>query len=477
MRKLYFLGIGGTAMGAVAGACADAGFEVFGSDSAVYPPMSDFLASKRIIYFDGYSEANLVATQPDAVIVGNAMSRGNVELEAALDARMTLVSMPELVRSVFIQKHTSVVIAGTHGKTTTSSIAAWLLANAGLPTGFLIGAITGNFGIGCRAVPDSSNGFFVSEGDEYDTAFFDKRSKFLSYRPDIAVINNIEFDHADIFQSLDDIKKSFRLFSRLVPHNGLIVANGDDENVRSILQNPFTNVEYFGIDSDADWKATSIHYGSSETSVEILYKQQPYMTLRTQLSGKHNVLNALACVAVAHRAGLSSQQIQDGFDTFILPKRRLEEIAVWHSATVVDDFAHHPTAIAVTIGAAKQRYPGKRIIVCFEPRSNTTTRNIFQHELENCFDAADEVVFGLVNRPERYPANERLDTDILKAAIEQKGIPCFVVGQEHAGNPQWGGVVAKHLSALLTPNDVLLLCSNGDFGGLRSIIRNESGQH
>lgn len=474
MKRLYFLGIGGTAMGAVAGACVDIGITVSGSDSAVYPPMSDFLRDKGILYYDGYAEEHINAFQPDAVIVGNAMSRGNVELEYALEKRLPLLSLPELVKSEFIRRYTSVVIAGTHGKTTTSSLAAWVLYAAGKPTGFLIGAITGNFGLGCRALPQSNEeGYFVSEGDEYDSAFFDKRSKFLSYRPDIAVINNIEFDHADIFSSLEDIKKSFRLFARLVPRNGVIIANADDGNVSDVLKSAVSPVESFGFSSSSFWRAVDIHYDEKETHFTVLRKGFIFGRFSTRLAGEHNVRNTLAIIAVAHHAGISAELIQQALQSFVLPKRRLEEIATWKGATVVDDFAHHPTAIHLTLRAAAQRYPQRRIIACFEPRSNTTTRSFFQNDFANCFDDADVVVLGRVNRPERYPPNERLDTQRLAEDLTARGKQVFLTPQDEPQGDDWGLVVASFLSDIVQEGDVLMLLSNGDFGGLRNLLQSK----
>jgi len=448
MKRLYFIGIGGTAMGAVAGACVDVGFEVGGSDAQVYPPMSDFLHSKGIHYTDGFHENSIREFKPDIVIVGNAISRGNVELEAALDDRMPLHSMSELIRDEFIKQNTSIVITGTHGKTSTSSLAAWIFTYAQKPTGFLIGAITGNFGLGCCPIPNNENGYFITEGDEYDTAFFDKRSKFMLYRPDVAIINNIEFDHADIFSSLAEIKRTFRLFSRLVPRNGLIIANGEDSNVADVLSTAMSKIETFGLDSSCYWRAVDIHYGETETYFTVLKNGLIYARFTSPLAGEYNIRNTLAVIAAAHHENISIELIQEALLTFKLPKRRLEEIATWNGATIVDDFAHHPTAIAVTLRAITQRYPNRRIIACFEPRSNTTTRSFFQSELAQCFADADVVCLGAANRPERYAKEDRLDTIKLANEIHSQGKIVYSISQEQSQSYTWGNDIAEYYNQL-----------------------------
>ena len=471
------LGIGGSAMGALACALSDAGYDVSGSDNGVYSPMKEFLEQKNIRYYNTYASENLLGENPQIVVVGNAISRGNPELECALNNRFVIRSMPELLRDEFIARHTSVVIAGTHGKTTTSSLCAWVLHNGGVRTGFFIGAVTGNFGTGASCVPvssnaDSSESFFVSEGDEYDSAYFDKRSKFLSYRPDIAVINNLEFDHADIFKSLDDIIASFRLFARLVPMNGIIYANGDDANVYNACKDTPAPIETFGFGTSNVWRAVDIDYSPDASNFTVLKNGLIIARFSLSILGEHNVRNALAVVAVALRAGLSPESIQQGFDSFVAPKRRLEEIASFAGNVVIDDFGHHPTAIRLTLGAARQKYPGRRIVACFEPRSNTTTRSVFQHELVAAFDEADEVVLGRLNRPERYAPEDRLDRETLASALRERGKSVFVVPQE--GESAWGSYVHEHFVQAQLHDAVILLLSNGDVGGLRGMLSSTS---
>lgn len=470
MKKYYFLGIGGTAMGAVAGAMSNMGIEVTGSDERLYAPMSTYLADSGIRYCEGYDARHIEHEKPDVIVVGNAISRGNEELEYALEHRIRLVAMPDVVREHLIGKHTSVVISGTHGKTTTTSLTAWLLEAGGKQPGFLVGGIAQNFGYGCRAVPVSVRGseqaFFVSEGDEYDTAFFDKRSKFLLYRPDIAVINNLEFDHADIFASLEDIKRSFSLFSRLVPRNGVILVASGESDAQEVATKGLAPIETFGVDAGAFWRAVEMEITGQRTSFTLLRSEKEVGRFTLPLTGVHNVKNAVAALAIGWRAGISPELLQQGLETFQAPKRRME-VLYDDGITVIDDFAHHPTAIAATLEAVAHSYPNRRIIACFEPRSNSTTRNIFQNELATCFEKAAVVVFGAVNRPERYQRDEVLDIDMLTRELVQQGKQVMHISLEKAGNADWGSHLVAYLCAVVQKNDVIVLMSNGNFGNIR----------
>ncbi len=473
MSSFYFLGIGGTAMASVAVALSHAGHAVTGSDTQLYPPMSTFLDDHNIRYFSGFSDKNLQSVLPDAVIVGNAISRGNPELEYALDHHLELISMPDLVRHHLIGHNTSLVVAGTHGKTTTTSLLAWLLEDGGLKPGFLVGGIPENFSIGCRASGRSEEGFFVTEGDEYDTAFFDKRSKFLLYRPDIAIINNIEFDHADIFDSLEDIKRSFRLFVNLIPRNGLLLVNGDDPVAVDIASRAFCKVERFGLSTDSEWSATNIQADSETSTFDLLHHGRIIGTLRVPLFGHHNIMNALAAIAAAIRSGLSLDALTRAMPRFRRPKRRMEIVGTYpRNITLVEDFAHHPTAIRVTLEALSQLYAGRRIITCFEPRSNTTTRNIFQQELSACFGPAAVVVLGKVHRPDRYAPDKSLNTLRLKDELEGQGKTVFLAGQDSASYP---ADIVEFLQPQLQEGDVIALLSNGSFGGLKNLLMESLG--
>ncbi len=468
MSSFYFIGIGGTAMASVAIALSHAGHTVTGSDVQLYPPMSTSLEEHSISYFNGFSEKNLHDRAHDVIVVGNAISRGNPELEYALDNQLELLSMPELVRHHLIARNTSLVVAGTHGKTTTTSLLAWLLEHGGLQPGFLVGGIPENFSVGCRPSGRGNHGFFVSEGDEYDTAFFDKRSKFLLYRPDIAIINNIEFDHADIFDSLEDIKRSFRLFVNLIPRNGLLIVNGDDPVAMEIASRAFCKVERFGLASEAEWSATNIRADSAASTFDLLRHGTTIGTLSVPLFGSYNIMNTLAAVAAATRSGLSFEAVKHAIPLFQRPKRRMEIIGTYaRNITLVEDFAHHPTAIRVTLEALADLYAGRRIIACFEPRSNTTTRKIFQQELSQCFGVASIIVMGKVHRPDRYAPDKSLNTLQLKDELETQDKTLFLAGMSERNYPD---DIVEFLQLQLKEGDVVALLSNGSFSGLKNLL-------
>ena len=468
MSSIYFIGIGGTAMASVAVALSHMGHAITGSDTQLYPPMSTYLDDHNIRYFSGFSEQNLAGSTPDLVVVGNAISRGNPDLEYALEQHLELVAMPDLVRRELIGRNTSIVVAGTHGKTTTTSITAWLLESGGLEPGFLIGGIPENFGEGCRPSGMTEQGIFVTEGDEYDSAFFDKRSKFLLYRPDIAIVNNVEFDHADIFESLEEIKRSFRLFVNLVPKNGLLLVNGDDPNSIEVSAKAHCPVERFSLAHEADWSAAGIAASDEGTTFTILRKGEALGRVFVPLFGNYNVMNVLASTAAAIHAGVGFEAIVRGLGSFRRPKRRMELIDEFPGGiTLMEDFAHHPTAIRVTLDAIAGRFPDRRIVACFEPRSNTTSRNIFQQELADCFDAASVVVLGRVNRPERYAPEERLDTRRLSAELSGRGKTVFVSRQTGMDYPE---EIVDFLSGEVRNGDVVVLLTNGSFSGLKGLL-------
>lgn len=453
-------------MASVAVALSRAGHYVIGSDTQLYPPMSTFLEEHGISYCHGFAEENLRSFSPDAVVVGNAISRGNPELEYALEQHLELLAMPDLVRRHLIANNTSVVVAGTHGKTTTTSLVAWMLEAGGLQPGFLIGGIPENFGLGCRPSAGEGAGFFVTEGDEYDTAFFDKRSKFLLYRPDIAIINNVEFDHADIFNSLEDIKRSFRLFVNLIPRNGLLLVNGDDPVALECAEKAFCPVERFALHANAEWSATNIHSEEEGSSFELLHHGKSVGTFHVPLFGNYNIMNAIAALAAAYRCGVSFEALADGLPHFQRPKRRMELLGEFADGiTLIEDFAHHPTAIRVTLEAIAQRYNGRRIVACFEPRSNTTTRNIFQEELASCFAPASVVVLGKVHRPERY-GDHALNTALLQEQLQSAGKEVFLAGND----ADYPADIIRYLEAHRRHGDVVVLLSNGSFGNLKQMV-------
>lgn len=455
---IYFIGIAGTAMASAAHALKSLGYRVGGSDRGIYPPMSDFLRARGIEYCSSFSAENLTPT-PDVVVVGNAISRGNPELEEVLNRKIPYTSLPQMVNRRLIGTKESIVVTGTHGKTTTTSLLAWILETAKRTPGFLIGGIPKNFDEGCRA---GEGKVFVTEGDEYDTAFFDKRSKFLHYAPDTVIINNIEFDHADIFSSLGEIKKSFSQLVNLVPENGCIVVNADDANVQEVIANAYCTIESYGISEKADWRWEVLAASEDGMRYELFHHGERYAEFHIPMSGVFNIYNSVAAVIVAIRCGAASVEIQNAFTSFQGVKRRMEIIAEKDGTLVIDDFAHHPTAIRETMRAIRIRYPERRIVALFEPRSNTTTRNIFQKELTESLALADVALIGALNRAERYPEEERLAPEKMVAALRAQGreVEYLPVMQE----------LYSHVTKILRTDDVILFLSNGDFGGVKERV-------
>ena len=437
----------------------DKGFAVTGSDQNVYPPMSTFLAGRQIEVMNGYAERNL-AHKPDLVIIGNAISRGNPEAEFVLDHKMRYCSLPELLKEYFIRDKRSIVITGTHGKTTTTSLLTWVFEHNGLNPGYLIGGIPNNLHQGARFT-DSE--WFIIEGDEYDTAFFDKRSKFVHYLPEIAVINNLEFDHADIFADLDAIKRSFSHFIRLVPRNGLLLGNGDDANLALLLNVTHCPVKHFGLGENNAIRAFNLRYGPTATEFEI-----PSFKFHLNLIGEINVRNALAVIACAKHCGLKNHQIQSAFDTFQGIKRRMEVRGIAGGVTVVDDFGHHPTAIRETLKALRLKYPREKLWAIFEPRSNTTRRNVFQTELASAFAEADAVVVSEVARLEQIPVGERLNPEKLMEDLK-------TAGKNAAYMPEVD-LIVTHVAKNAQGGDIVCIFSNGGFGGIHGKLLERLGK-
>ncbi|MCX7929700.1 MAG: Mur ligase family protein [Chlorobi bacterium] len=464
IERLYFLGIGGIAMGSVAIACNELGYTVSGCDSGVYPPMSQMLERYSILYSPLYSPEHMVAFAPDAIIVGNAISRGNPVLEVALEQNYPLLSMPELLRWSFMTSSHRIVVSGTHGKTTTTNLIAWILDRCGEPLGYLIGGITDQLGNSCRPAP--TGGYFVLEGDEYDTAFFDKRSKFLHSMPQLLVITSIEYDHADIFPSYESVLSAFEKLVQLVPRNGLIVACADDAGAMAATNSAPAPVEQYSVGGKAEWEATIRGINAEGTTFRIAHRNAVCGDVFIRMHGVHNIRNATAAIAIAHAIGLDFQQIVDALASFVPPKRRFEVLCEWNGAIVVDDFAHHPTAVRATIAATRLRYPDRRVVVCFEPRSNTSARSIFQEQFADAFSEADRVVLCPLYRDERYPPDQRLDRIRLCDELCHRGVECYVI----PSSEQWGSEAFVLLRSLIEKDDVLLLLSNGNIGGLRQAI-------
>jgi UDP-N-acetylmuramate: L-alanyl-gamma-D-glutamyl-meso-diaminopimelate ligase len=378
-KHIHLIGICGTAMASLAGMLNERGFRVTGSDAAAYPPMSDFLASLRIPVAQPFDPKNLEPC-PDLVVVGNAISRGNAELECVLDERIPFCSLPQILHEEFLRGKEVLVVAGTHGKTTTTSMLSWIFHSAGLEPSFLIGGIAENFGSSFALAPGK---YFILEGDEYDTAFFDKGPKFLHYFPDSVILTSVEFDHADIYKDLDGVETAFKRLVNLVPRRGRIVAFDTGESVERCIAKSFCPVERYGSREKSSWQITNLRFQPLRTSWTVLRGGEPWADFEFGLAGEYNVWNATAAAVVAARYGISKERIQVALRTFKSVKRRLEVKAEVNGVTIIDDFAHHPTAIAGTLTALRSRYPGSRLWVILEPRSNTLRRNVFQHELAN----------------------------------------------------------------------------------------------
>ena len=449
IKSVHFIGIGGTAMASAAAALLDKGFHVTGSDQNVYEPMASFLAQKKIAVMTPYDEKNL-SHKPDLVVIGNAISRGNPEAEYVLDHKLRYCSLPELLREFFIRGRRSIVVSGTHGKTTTTSLLTWVFEHAGLNPSYLIGGIPNNFSQGARFT-DSE--WFIIEGDEYDTAFFDKRSKFIHYQPEVAIINNLEYDHADIFENLAAIQKTFSHFIRLVPRNGLLLGNGDDANLAGLLNATHCPVKKFGLGENNSVQGFNLRFGPTATEFEI-----PSFKFHLNLIGELNVRNALAVIGAAKHCGLSNKQIQGAFDTFKGIKRRMEVRGIAGGVTVIDDFGHHPTAIRETLRALRIKYAKEKIWAVFEPRTNTTRRNYFQTELAEAFADADGVVVSQIARLELLAPEERLNPEKLMQAIGANGKPAAYLPDAEA--------IVTHLAKLVQGGDVIVVFSNGGFGSI-----------
>jgi UDP-N-acetylmuramate: L-alanyl-gamma-D-glutamyl-meso-diaminopimelate ligase len=451
IRSVHFVGICGTAMASAAAAMHERGFRVTGSDQNVYPPMSTFLASRQIEVMSGYAEANL-AHQPDLVVIGNAISRGNPEAEAALAQRLRYCSLPELLKEFFIRGKRPLVVCGTHGKTTTTSLLAWVFEHNGFHPSYLIGGIPRNFGQGARFT-DSE--WFIIEGDEYDTAFFDKRSKFVHYLPEVAIINNLEFDHADIFENLPAVQLAFRRLIQLVPRNGLLLANGDDPALAPLLDVKFCPVRRFGLGAANDTRATELALNADASEFN-----SGATRFKLGMTGELNVRNALAVVACARHCGLNNVQIQSAFDTFAGVMRRMEIRGERAGVTVVDDFGHHPTAIRETLRALRVKFPGRPLRAVFEPRSNTTRRNVFQQELAEALALADAVVVAEVARLDQLPPDARLNPARLMDDLRTGGTPAAYLPTVDA--------ILDHLAQSAQSRDVICVFSNGGFGNIHT---------
>jgi len=436
-------------MGSVAAALRERGFMVTGSDENIYPPMSIFLEEKGIKLKQGYRAENIPA-DADVVVIGNAMKRGNPEVEAVLNRKLFYLSLPEVLKNHFLREKHNLVVTGTHGKTTTTALLAWIMEKAGHKPGYLIGGIPKNLGQGAR-LNDSK--FFVIEGDEYDTAFFDKRSKFIHYLPELLIVNNIEFDHADIFNDLDEIKLSFRRLLNIVPQNGMVLLNGDDPNCVEVAKNCLAQMVEIGFSKNCAQRIRDVAYSAKGSRFKLGDE-----TFEIPLIGEFNVRNAAMAASAARFYGVPKIKIDKALSSFSGIARRQEVRGEARGVKVIDDFGHHPTAIAQTLHGLRHRFPGHRLWAIFEPRSNTTRRAVFQRQLPDALKLADGVFISQVAKLEQIPEDERLNPEAVIEAIADGGMPAFYEKNADA--------IVDRIVPLLQPKDVVTVFSNGSFDGI-----------
>jgi UDP-N-acetylmuramate: L-alanyl-gamma-D-glutamyl-meso-diaminopimelate ligase len=473
-RHIHLIGICGTAMASIAGLLQLQGHRITGSDKAAYPPMSDLLRSLGIPVMEPYAESNL-DSRPDLVVIGNALSRGNPEVERLLDERIPFTSMAALVREEFLAGRESQVVAGTHGKTTTTSMLSWIYQtaarnNAAFEPSFLIGGVAENFGTSFQLRPTRT---FIIEGDEYDTAFFDKGPKFLHYFPDALILTHVEFDHADIYADLEAVKTAFKRLVNLVPRRGLIVAYDASADVSECVERAFCRVERYGFSESADWRINNLRHEGGLTRWELWHDGSLWAELAMCLAGEHNALNAAAAAALAAGSGISKEAIRTALATFKSVKRRLEVRAEVDGVTVIDDFAHHPTAIRETLRALRSVYPKGRLWAVLEPRSNTLRRKVLENDLVESLRHADRVVLAGVYQQQRIPDAERLHPEDVVNALNAAGTPAEL-------RPDVAAIVDS-LDAELKAGDVVAILSNGGFDGiyekLPARLQRRAGRH
>jgi UDP-N-acetylmuramate: L-alanyl-gamma-D-glutamyl-meso-diaminopimelate ligase len=453
-KHIHLIGICGTAMASLAGMLRERVHRVTGSDAAAYPPMSTFLESLGIPVAQPFSEANL-NPRPDLVVVGNAISRGNVELEYVLDTRIPFCSMPQILHDEFLVGKEVLVVAGTHGKTTTTSMLAWIFETAGLSPSFLIGGIAENFG---SSFGLGTGKHFILEGDEYDTAFFDKGPKFLHYFPDAIILTSVEFDHADIYKDLDAVETAFKRLVNLVPRRGRIVGFDTGESIERCLAKAFCPVERYGSSDHSQWRIINLNLAPDRTTWSVVHNGAHWADLEFALGGEYNVWNATSAAALATSCGVPKDAIASALATFRSVKRRLEVKAEVNGITVIDDFAHHPTAIEQTIHALRARYPNRRLWVVLEPRSNTMRRNVLQDALAHSLSLADQVVVAAIFKSEAIPQEERLDLNRVINQIKEHGKTARILPD--------ADTIVNTIAPELRSGDVVAILSNGGFGGI-----------
>ncbi len=451
------IGIGGSAMAPLAGMLRERGHRVSGSDAGVYPPASTLLESLGIPFSANFDAANLTPA-PDLVVVGNAISRGNVEVEEMLDRKLKYHSLPEILEEEFLPGKHSVVVSGTHGKTTTTAMLAWIFQVAGKKPNFLVGGVAENFG---KSYGLGGGEEFILEGDEYDSAYWDKAAKFFHYHPDDLIITSLEYDHADIYADFDAYQLAFRRLVNLVPRRGRIVVWGDadaGEALRHATEKAFCPVITYGLESGNDWSATDVQPDGDGMKFRVQYKGKAYGEFRLAATGHHNVLNALAALVIAQGRGIRSETVGQALETFQSVRRRMDVKGEVDGIVVVDDFAHHPTAVRATIEAARLRWPGRRLWAILEPRSNSMRRRVFQDALPPALALGDCVLLGSVHRAGQLSEEQRLDPETVAAAIRRLGKDARILPGADA--------IADLLAGEARRGDVLLVMSNGSFDGL-----------
>jgi UDP-N-acetylmuramate: L-alanyl-gamma-D-glutamyl-meso-diaminopimelate ligase len=457
MKHIHLIGIGGSAMAPLAGMLGERGYKVTGSDAGVYPPASSLLTSFGIEYAQTFNANNLTPS-PDLIVVGNAISRGNAEVEEMLDRKLPHRSLPEILEEEFLPGKHSIVVSGTHGKTTTTAMLAWIFHVAGKKPNFLVGGVAENFG---KSYGLAGGTEFILEGDEYDSAYWDKAAKFLHYQPDDLVITSVEFDHADIYADFDAYQLAFKRLVNLVPRRGRIIVWGDavaGEATGKVAEKAFCPVIRYGFDPENDWVASDVSLVDNQMHFRVHYRGDLFGEFSLSASGRHNVLNALAALTVAQGRGIRAESVRCALATFQSVKRRMDVKGEIGNILVVDDFAHHPTAIRATIEAARLRWPGRRLWAILEPRSNSMRRRVFQDALPQSLALGDCVILGSVHRAGQLADDQRLDPRTIAAAVSQLGKDARVLPGADA--------IADFLAAEARPNDLLLVMSNGSFDGL-----------
>ena len=467
-KHVHVIGIGGSAMAPLAGMLREKGYRVTGSDSGVYPPASTLLDKLGISFFHAFDAEHLTPA-PDLVVVGNIIARGNPELEAVLDQKIAYRSLPEILEEVFLPGRHSIVVSGTHGKTTTTAMLAWIFHTAGKRPNFLVGGVAENFG---KSYGLDGGEEFILEGDEYETAFWDRGPKFFHYHPDDLIITSLEYDHADIYRDFETYELAFRRLVNLVPRRGRGVIWGDTEEsgpaLRRVVEKAFCPVETYGFSAGNDWLASELAVDGAGMRFRVTYRGKAFGEFALAASGRHNVLNAMGAIAVAHGRGISGQDLAKALSTFRSVKRRMDVKGEVRGVLVVDDFAHHPTAVRATIEAARARWPGRRLWAILEPRSNSMRRKVFEETLPAALALADRVVLGGVFRAQQLGDEKRLEPEAVALSVRGLGKSARVFGSADA--------IAEQISAEAESGDVLLVMSNGSFDGLCEKLLAKLGQ-